>query len=107
MFEGITVIPQNGKIVFTSVEPFGEYLFNVLGGGEYNNDNSLYNDDQRKYVYDILYKSTKTAALDEVEKNKFKLKGRYKSSGSSDGIPIPSLECASRFRYCNCGWTRV
>jgi cell surface protein SprA len=85
---GITVIPDNGKIVFTSAEPFGEYLFNKLGGGDYNLDNTLYNDDQKKYVYDILYKSTKTAALDEVEKNKFKLKGRYKSSGGGDGIPI-------------------
>jgi cell surface protein SprA len=86
---GITVIPQNGKIVFTSAEPFGQYLFNVLGGGDYDNDAS-YNDDQNKYVYDVLYKSTKTAALEEVEKNKFKLKGRYKSTGG-DGIPIGSF----------------
>ncbi|WP_298498266.1 cell surface protein SprA [uncultured Algibacter sp.] len=87
---GITVIPQNGKIVFTSAEPFGEYLYNVLGGGtNYDDaDNALFNEDQKKYVYDILYKSTKTAALEEVEKNKFKLKGRYKSSGGGDGIPI-------------------
>ena len=83
---GITVIPQNGKIVFTSAEPFGEYLFNILGGGDYDN-NASYSPDQEKYVYDILYKSTKTAALEEVEKNKFKLKGRYKSSGG-DGISI-------------------
>ncbi|GGZ74153.1 T9SS outer membrane translocon Sov/SprA [Algibacter mikhailovii] len=86
---GITVIPQNGKIVFTSAEPFGEYLFNVLGGGDYDDELS-YNDDQAKYVYDVLYKSTKTAALDAVEKNKFKLKGRYKASGG-DGIPIGSF----------------
>ncbi len=86
-FPGITVIPQNGKIVFTSAEPFGEYLFNVLGGGDYNND-AAFNENQEKYVYDLLYKSTKTEALNEVEKNKFKLKGRYTSSGGSDGIPI-------------------
>ncbi|MBD0833481.1 cell surface protein SprA [Aestuariibaculum sp. TT11] len=86
---GITVIPQNGKIIFTSAEPFGEYLFNVLGDGTYT-DETTYNDDQKKYVYDILYNSTKTAALEEVEKNKFKLKGRYKSTGS-DGIPIGSF----------------
>ncbi|TYA74554.1 T9SS outer membrane translocon Sov/SprA [Seonamhaeicola marinus] len=85
-YPGITVIPENGKIIFTSAEPFGEYLFNVLGGGDYNND-ATYNDNQNKYVYDILYKETKTAALEEVEKNKFKLKGRYKSSGN-DGIPL-------------------
>ena len=85
---GITVIPQNGKIIFTKVEPFGEYLFNTLalGGEDYNNP-LTYNANQAKYVYDVLYKETKTAALEEADKNKFKLKGRYKSSGS-DGIPI-------------------
>ncbi len=83
---GITVLPQNGKIVFTAAEPFGEHLFDVLGGGDYSNPVS-YNENQSKYVYDVLYNSTKTAALEAVEKNKFKLKGRYKSSGG-DGIPI-------------------
>ena len=33
---------------------------------------ATYNANQVKYVYDVLYKSTKTAALEEVEKNKFK-----------------------------------
>jgi len=84
--EGITVLSQNGKIIFPTAEPFGENLFNILGGGDYDNETS-YNEDQAKYVYTVLYKETQTAALEEVEKNKFKLKGRYKSSGSS-GIPI-------------------
>ena len=87
---GITVIPQNGKIIFTRVEPFGKYLFDILDDpanpGDYEAD--IYtNANQEKYVYDVLYKSTKTAALEEVEKNKFLLKGRYKSTGSS-GISI-------------------
>ncbi|MFY0712446.1 cell surface protein SprA [Seonamhaeicola sp. NFXS20] len=86
-YPGITVIPDNGKIIFTSAEPFGEYLYNVLGGGNNYEDNTSYNENQQKYVYDILYKETKTAALEEVEKNKFKLKGRYKSTGS-DGISL-------------------
>ena len=88
--EGITVLSQSGKIIFPSAEPFGEYLFNKLSisAAEDYDFNTSYNENQTKYVYDILYKSTKTAALEEVEKNKFKLKGRYKSSGSG-GIPIP------------------
>ncbi len=87
---GITVIPQQGKIIFPSAEPFGEFLFNVLSlnTSEDYTDTSTYNENQAKYVYDILYSSTKTAALEEVEKNKFKLQGRYKSSGGSGGIPI-------------------
>ncbi|WP_240911231.1 T9SS outer membrane translocon Sov/SprA [Yeosuana marina] len=91
-YPGITVIPQNGKIIFTSVEPFGSYLFNKLSlnaSEDYSNEAS-YNDNQKKYVYDVLYKSTKTAALEAVEKNKFLLKGRYKSE-SGDGIPIGSF----------------
>ncbi|WGD35442.1 cell surface protein SprA [Olleya sp. YS] len=91
---GITVIPQNGKIVFTKVEPFGRYLFDILDNdGNSGNNATDYeadtytNPNQEKYVYDLLYKATKTAALDEVDKNKFQIKGRYKSSGG-DGIPI-------------------
>ena len=91
---GITVIPQNGKIVFTKVEPFGRYLFDVLdndnnaGNNAFDYEAEIYtNENQEKYVYDLLYKATKTAALDEVQKNKFQLKGRYKSSGG-DGIAI-------------------
>jgi cell surface protein SprA len=86
---GITVIPQNGKIIFNKAEPFGEYLFEKLsvGAGEDYNNDATYNENQSKYVYDILYKQTKTAALEVPEKNKFKMQGRYKSSGG-DGIPI-------------------
>ena len=87
---GVTVLTQNGKIIFTKVEPFGKYLFDVLADPAYAtdyNDPTYTNPNQEKYVYDILYKGTKTAALEQSEKNKFQLKGRYKSSGS-DGIAI-------------------
>ncbi len=88
----ITVLPQTGKIIFPSVEPFGKYLFDKLSlsAAEDYDITTSYNENQTKYVYDVLYKSTKTAALEAVEKNKFKLKGRYKSSGG-DGIPIGSF----------------
>jgi cell surface protein SprA len=89
--QGQTVLTQNGKIIFTKVEPFGKYLFDVLDDpnnpGDYDAD--IYtNPNQEKYVYDLLYKSTKTQALNEAEKNKFQIKGRFKSSGGG-GIPIP------------------
>lgn len=97
--EGTTVLSQNGKIIFTKAEPFGRYLFDVLDDDGNSNNNEVdydditntesgYNENQKKYVYDILYKSTKTAALDEAEKNKFQIKGRFKSSGGDSGIPI-------------------
>ena len=91
---GITVIQQNGKIIFTNVEPFGKYLFDILdidnnpsdNEADYN-DPAQFNPNQAKYVYDKLYKSTKTAALEDGEKNKFQIKGRYKAGGGG-GIPI-------------------
>ncbi len=92
---GITVDQQNGRIIFTSVEPFGEYLFNKLKlqtppNGEAQNYEipSTYNANQAKYVFNALYNSTKTQAEQlQSEKNKFQLKGSYKSTGA-DGIPI-------------------
>ncbi|HZJ20338.1 MAG TPA: cell surface protein SprA, partial [Pricia sp.] len=85
---GITVDTQNGQIIFTKVEPFGEYLFDRLGGGDYNVENGQgYNENQEKYVFRDMYELTKSAALQDPEKNKFLLKGRYKSEGSN-GIPI-------------------
>ena len=90
---GLTVFTENGKIIFTKVEPFGRYLFDKLDDDGMSTDNqtdyddNTFNANQEKYVYDILYKSTKTEALEEAEKNKFQIKGRYKSTGG-DGIPI-------------------
>ena len=85
---GITVNTQNGLILFTKVEPFGEFLFDVLGGGVYDVENDQgYNENQQKYVFRNMYALTKAASLQDAEKNRFKLKGRYKSEGSS-GIPI-------------------
>ena len=85
---GLTVLTENGKFIFTKVEPFGEYIFDrlSLGGEDYDND-ITYNDNQSKFVYTELYKLTKTAALEYFEKNKFQMQGRYKSTGG-DGIPI-------------------
>jgi cell surface protein SprA len=88
---GRTVLVQNGKIIFTKTQPFGKYLFDVLDDennpGDYDQD--IYdNPNQEKYVYDLLYKSTKTQALEESQKDKFQIKGRFKSSGGDGGIPI-------------------
>ena len=89
---GLTVDTQNGYIIFTSVEPFGKYLFNKLdntqGGPEDYDNPTTYNANQNKYVFRTLYKSTKTQAeQEESEKNKFQLKGTFKSTGAG-GIPI-------------------
>ncbi|UJH68353.1 cell surface protein SprA [Allomuricauda sp. SCSIO 65647] len=85
---GITIDTQSGNIIFTKVEPFGEYLFDLLGGGDYGAPNEQsFNANQQKYVFRNMYTLTKAASLQDAEKNRFQLKGRYKSEGAN-GIPI-------------------
>jgi cell surface protein SprA len=88
---GLTVDAQNGRIIFTTVEPFGKHLFDKLSLPSVPANYSMpetYNPNQSKYVFRTLYTGTKTQAeQEESEKNKFQLKGSYKSTGA-DGIPI-------------------
>ncbi len=84
---GLTVNTQNGLIIFTKTEPFGEYLFDILNNNSRYDDVDSYNENQKKYVFRDLYELTKSASLQKPEKNKFLLKGRYKSEGGN-GIPI-------------------
>ena len=86
--DGITIDPEYGKIIFTKVEPFGKYLYDKLGGGSRYNDPTAYqststawNANQKKYVFRSLYTDIKAKALEDAERNKFTLKGRYKSKG--------------------------
>ena len=88
---GITVDPQYGRIIFPTVEPFGESLFQLLRDEnspleDYDNE-LTYNANQAKYVYREMYALTQAAALSATEKNKFQIKGRYKNAGG-DGIAI-------------------
>lgn len=87
---GITIDPQFGRIIFTSVEPFGKFLFEQLNETGQSSDYELpqtYNSNQNKYVFRNMYRSTQAGALQDSDKNKFQLRGRYKSMGG-DGYPI-------------------
>ncbi|MDP3642090.1 MAG: cell surface protein SprA [Bacteroidota bacterium] len=72
--EGITVSSSSGRIIFPVLEPFGKSLADSIG------DPSLIN----KFVYSTLYDSTRTVAEQDAEHNKFKMKGSYKGSSSSE-----------------------
>jgi cell surface protein SprA len=88
-YPGITVDEEFGRIIFSTVEPFGEFLFEKLRNSpteDYENPVG-YNGNQSLYVYRAMYEETKAGALDDAEQNKFQLKGRYKSQGG-DGIPL-------------------
>lgn len=72
--EGVTINSRNGKVIFPVLEPFGSYLKKQI-----NNDPIA-----KKYVYQILYDSTKFTAQQFPEFNRFILKGTYQSSSSSE-----------------------
>lgn len=81
--EGVTVYSNKGRVVFPVVEPFGSYLRTKI------NNNGIAN----QYVFEDLYTKTQSEAEQNSEKNKYYLKGNFKSSGSSDislgGTDIP------------------
>ena len=72
--EGYTVISATGRIIFPVVEPFGSHLMKKLG-----NDPKYSN-----IVYQELYDSTLITAQEFSEKNKFRLRGKYKASSGSE-----------------------
>lgn len=72
--EGITVFPAKGRIVFPVLEPFGSWLEQKI-----NNAGIA-----RQYVFQELYDKTQSEAEQMAEKNKYYLKGSYKSSSSSE-----------------------
>ncbi len=79
---GGTIQAQTGRIYFTTVEPFGSYLDAQLVG--------VPAEIKRTIVYQQLYDSTKTAAQNIPELNRFKLKGSYRSA-SSDVISLNAV----------------
>lgn len=72
--EGVTVYSNRGRIVFPVLEPFGSYLKKKI-----NNDGIA-----GQYIFQELYDQTQSDAEKKSEKNKFYLKGSYKSSSSSE-----------------------
>jgi cell surface protein SprA len=69
----VTINPRNGKVIFPVLEPFGSSLANAIG------DPAI----AAQYVYRYLYDTTKTAATQFPEFNRFVLKGSYRGSDNS------------------------
>ena len=83
---GGTVDPRTGRVYFTTIEPFGKTLRGKLEGVP----DPLAPIQIDGIVFDELYDSTKTAAQQIPSKNRFSIKGSYKSSVSSE-ISLNSL----------------
>ncbi len=72
-----TILPNNGRVIFPTVEPFGRSLAKKF---DQVNDFPTAN----KYIFTELYDSTKTAATFIQNKNRYKIKGTYKSASGSE-----------------------
>ncbi|MFK7785993.1 MAG: cell surface protein SprA [Crocinitomicaceae bacterium] len=79
-----TINRRNGRIYFTTVEPFGKTLADKLQA------DGLPQVTIDQVAYTELYDSTKTAAQQIPAKNRFSFKGEYQSSITSD-IPLNAL----------------
>jgi len=84
---GVTINLRNGRVMFPVLEPFGSSLAKKL-------DNPA---DSIKFTYQALYDSTIFQAREFPEKNRFVIRGNYKSSVSSEislgafNIPVGSV----------------
>ena len=81
----LTVKTSNGRVYLPSTEPFGDYLRSKF------QEAGLADAISNQYVFDALYDSTKTAASQMAELNKFMIRGKYKSSSGSD-IPLNAMD---------------
>ncbi len=80
----VTIDATKGRIIFPVVQPFGSNLEKKFKG-----DAAAIS----KYVYSTLYNNSKTAAEQDAEKNKYRMKGSYKGLSNSD-ISLDALDIA-------------
>ncbi|MDX1666021.1 MAG: cell surface protein SprA, partial [Saprospiraceae bacterium] len=71
---GVTINTRNGRIMFPVLEPFGTDLAEQIDEQQF----------REKFVYQQLYDQTIFQAREFPEKNRFVIKGSYKSSVSSE-----------------------
>jgi cell surface protein SprA len=82
--EGITIDPQNGRIIFPTIEPFGSDLARQFTPGE--------TDLRNRYVYQQLYDSTKTVAQQFFPKlNRYAIRGTYTSQGGGGEYQLNAI----------------
>ena len=76
--DGVTVNSNNGLVIFPVTEPFGTYLTSRF-------DVNCSSTEAAGYAFPQLYDSTQTIAKQYFPQlNRFKLKGQYQSSSSSE-----------------------
>jgi cell surface protein SprA len=81
---GGTINTRNGRVYFSSVEPFGQTLKQKLQAAGMSDQVA------KQVAFTELYDSTNTAAQQIPSKNRFVIQGEYQSSITSD-IPLNAL----------------
>jgi cell surface protein SprA len=69
----VTINPQNGRIIFPVLEPFGQYLTNSI-------NNPII---ASKYAYQLLYDTTKVGAQQFPEFNRYIMRGTYRGTDNA------------------------
>ncbi len=77
---GYTILPEEGVIIFPTVEPFGKTL----------KQEGI----SQEFIYSELYDKTSTQAKQEAEKNKYLIRGEFKGSRGGE-ISLGSMNVAS------------
>ncbi|NJK82612.1 MAG: cell surface protein SprA, partial [Saprospiraceae bacterium] len=77
----LTIYPTTGRIMFPVLEPFGSHLRNVRASMVRLCSMSK---DLQRFVYQQLYDSTVIFAREFPEKNRFVVRGEYRSAVSSE-----------------------
>lgn len=72
--EGVTIRANKGRVYFPTLEPFGQHIRDELG------DPTLGD----KYAFDTLYTTLKTLAELDANKNRYEIRGSFKSQGGSE-----------------------
>lgn len=75
---GITIDPENGRLIFTKAQPFGNFLENTLGSND------------AKYVFSDLYSQQKQIAAQNNLAMRYTIEGRYKG-GQGSGISLGAI----------------
>lgn len=76
--EGITINSQEGKLIFTKAQPFGNYLRNTLGTSD------------TQFVFSDLYDQQKEIAKQSNLALRYTIEGRYKGTQGS-GISLGAI----------------
>nr|WP_245707137.1 cell surface protein SprA [Epilithonimonas hungarica] len=76
---GTTVDAENGKVIFTKVQPFGSYLEKILKS-----------DNTKNYIYTDLYSKLKETAKQSNLAQRYTIEGRYKGT-QGQGISLGAI----------------